>query len=374
VKVGLDLLAIGARAAGIGRHGVELPGALLAVEPGVELTVIVSREAPEELTSAAWADDVRWLRVPVAATGRVRALAQYAAVPALGRARRLDLLHTPTNVGPPRVPGLPAVVTVHDFIWRYAGREWGPPEAIAAMERVAVRAARWATRVQADSRATRDDVIRFACVDPARVDVVPLGVRFDAGAPASSEAALRARFELGAGPVLLAVAQKRPYKNLTAVVRALAALGDDARLVIPGARTPYETELRALAAELGVAERVRFIDWVEEPDLEGLYRLAAAVLVLSRFEGFGLPVLEAMGRGAPVVCADAMSLPEVAGDAALLVDPADQPAIDAAVARVVGDPDLRADLARRGRLRASEFTWERTARETLASYRRALAR
>jgi glycosyltransferase involved in cell wall biosynthesis len=374
VKVGLNLLAIGPRAAGIGRHALELPAALLAVAPDVELTLIVSREAPESLTGAAWAGDVRWIRLPVGTGGRLSAAAQYAGVPAVGLARRLDLLHTPTNVGPPRIPRLPGVVTVHDFIWRYAGADWGPPAAIAAMERVALRAARWASRVQADSEATRDDVVRLAGLPPDRVDVVPLGVRLDPAAPATAEPALRARFDLGAGPVLLAVAQKRPYKNLAAAVRAVAALDADVRLVLPGTPTPHEAELRALAAELGVAERVRFPDWVDEPDLEGLYRIAAAVLVLSRFEGFGLPVLEAMGRGAPVVAADAMSLPEVAGDAAVLVDPTDQAAIDRAVARVVADAGLRAELARRGPLRAAAFTWERTARATVASYRRALAR
>jgi glycosyltransferase involved in cell wall biosynthesis len=374
MRVGLDLLAVGARAAGIGRHAAELPGALLEVAPEIELTVIVSREAPPSLTGASWADAVRWLRLPVGTAGRVRALAHYAGVPALGLARRLDLVHTPTNVGPPGVPGLPTVVTVHDFIWRRAGRDWGPPEAIEAMQRIAIRAARWATRVQTDSLATRADVVRLAGVAPQNVDVVPLGVRFDAAAPATPEPELRRRFELGAGPVLLAVAQKRPYKNLTAAVRAVAALGDDARLVLPGAPTPHQAQLRSLATELGVAGRMRFLDWIGEADLEGLYRLAAVVLVLSRFEGFGLPVLEAMGRGAPVVCADAMSLPEVAGDAALLVDPLDQPAIDAAVVRLVADRALAVELARRGRIRAAEYTWARTASATLASYRRALAR
>jgi glycosyltransferase involved in cell wall biosynthesis len=374
MKVALDMLSIGRRAGGIGRYTVELPGALLASEPRLELTVIASREAPPELTNAAWARDVRWSRLPVGTGGRVMALARYAGVPALALGRRVDLIHTPTNVGPPRLPGMPAVVTVHDLIWRHAGSDWGTHEAVAAMRRVAIRAARWASRVQVPSEATRDDVVELAGLDPAKVDLVRYGVRVDAGVVATPEAELRARLELGAGSVLLTVAQKRPYKNLAAAIRAVAALDAGARLVIPGARTPHEDELRALAAGLGVSDRVRFVDWIDDRDLEGLYRLASVVLVPSRFEGFGLPVLEAMARGAPVVCADAMSLPEVAGDAALLVDPDSQPAIDAAVARVVGDAGLRAELSRRGRLRAGRFTWERTARDVLASYRRALGR
>ena len=374
MRLGLDLLGIGERSAGIGTHAIALPGALLAAEPGIEITAIIGREAPPSLIGAPWAGDVRWLRLPVATRGRQVALAQYAGLPLLGLARRLDVVHTLSNVGAPRVPGLATVVTVHDLIWKHAGLDWGPPEAVAAMERMAARAARWATRVQADSHATRADVLALAGLEEAKVDVVPLGASAAPDAPATPEAELRARLELGSGPVLLAVAQKRPYKNLQAAVRAVASLGDDARLVLPGAPTPHEAGLRALAAGLGVEDRVRFLGWVEDADLEGLYRSAAAVLVLSRYEGFGLPVLEAMLRGTPVVAADAMSLPEVAGDAALLVDPGDQAAIDAAVARVAGDPELRAELARRGRERAAQFTWERTARETLASYRRALAR
>ena len=374
MRVGLDLLGIGERSAGIGTHALALPGALLAAEPGIGITAIVGREAPPSLTAASWAGDVRWLRLPVATRGRQVALAQYVGLPALGLARRLDVMHTLSNVGAPRVPGLATVVTVHDLIWKHAGLDWGAPEAVAAMERMAARAARWATRVQADSHATRADVLALAGIDPAKVDVVPLGASVAPDASATPAAELRVRLELGPGPVLLAVAQKRPYKNLQAAVRAVAALGDDARLVLPGAPTPHEAELRVLADGLGVEDRVRFLGWVEDADLEGLYRCAAAVLVLSRYEGFGLPVLEAMLRGTPVVAADAMSLPEVAGDAALLVDPGDQAAIDAAVARVAGDAELRADLARRGRERAAQFTWERTARETLASYRRALSR
>lgn len=372
MKVGLDLTGIGARGGGVGRYARDLPGALLAAAPDLELTVIVTREAPPELTHAAWAPRVRWLRLPLAPRGRRLALAKYAGLPAFGLARRLDLIHGVSNVGPPSILGLRTVVTVMDFIWWHARQDWGSPEAVAAMERIAVRGARWATRIQTPSHATRDDAVRLARVDPDKVDVVPLGVGIDPAAAATPEPVLRANLELGTGPVLLAVAQKRPYKNLGAAIRVMAALGRDTRLVLPGTPTAHEAELRALAEQLGVADRVRFVDWVEDVELEGLYRLATCVLVLSRFEGFGLPVLEAMGRGAPVVCADAKSLPEVAADAALLVDAEDQDAIDAAVARVVGDPSLRAELARRGRQRASEFSIGRMGRETAASYRRAL--
>ncbi len=143
-------------------------------------------------------------------------------------------------------------------------------------------------------------------------------------------------------------------------------------IVATGYATPYDDELRAQAAALGLADDVVFPPWLDAADLEGLYALATAVVFPSRYEGFGLPVLEAMARGVPVVTSDRSSLPEVAGDAALLVDPDDDEAIAAALRRVLDDAGLRAQLSAAGRARAATFSWERTAELTAASYERAL--
>lgn len=365
LKVGLNLLPIAERAGGIGRHAVELPAALLAAEPGLELTVFGSRRLP----AMPWEDAVRVVRLPLGA-GRASTAVQIGGISAVGLAARLDLLHSIGNVGPPGVPGLPSVTTVHDLIWHHAGPDWGSSAAVAAMRRVALRSARWATRVQVDSEATAADVERIAEVPPERVDVVPLGVRLERGESAE-EADVRRELALGEAPVVLTVAQKRPYKNLIAAVRALDAV-PEAVLVLPGAHTAHEDELRAEAAGRGLTERVRFVEWVDDRVLEGLYSFAACVVVPSLYEGFGLPVLEAMARGAPVACADAGSLPEVAGDAAVLFDPGDDAAIGAAVARLVRDDDLRRRLSEAGRRQAKRFGWDRCARATFASYERAL--
>ena len=141
---------------------------------------------------------------------------------------------------------------------------------------------------------------------------------------------------------------------------------------MPGYRTEHEDELRARARALGVLDAVRLPGWVSPQELEGLWGAASAFVYPSLYEGFGLPVLEAMARGVPVACSDASSLPEVAGDAALMFDPHDERAIAQAIARLLGDRELSAGLARRGRERAQQFSWERTARLTLASYERAL--
>jgi glycosyltransferase involved in cell wall biosynthesis len=240
---------------------------------------------------------------------------------------------------------------------------------------VAPISARRADRVIALSEAAADDISRTLGLARSRIDVTHLGVRLDAPrADPVPEAELRRGLELADDPVLLCVAQKREHKNLSVLLRALPLLADSrARLVLPGSPTPHEAELRRLAAELGVADRVRFPAWISDGELEGLYRLADCFVLPSLQEGFGLPVLEAMARDVPVACSDASSLPEVAGDAALLFDPHDPRALAHTLDRLLGDPALRDDLRARGRERCRRFTWRATARATLASYRRAIA-
>lgn len=374
MRVGLNLMFLAEAGGGVGRLVTELLSAL-AQRDDTQVIAYLCADAPDQLTAVPGAERVRFVRLPVHRPGsRPHMLAEYLAVPALALAHRCEVLHSPGNAGPVHIPGLPCAVSLHDLIWRHAGDDWADAAAQRAMERVAVPTVRRADRVLTGSAHAADDIAAELGVPRERIDVVSNGVRVDPEAPRTPEADLRRGHQLGDAPVLLCVAQKRPYKNQEAVLRALAALPDDrAILVLPGAPTPYEDRLRALAGELGVDDRVRFVGWISDADLEGLYALATAMLLPSRLEGFGLPVLEAMARGLPVLCSSTTSLGEVAGDAALLVDPDDQPAIDAATARLLADPHLRADLAERGRRRAAEFTWERVGALTVAAYERAIA-
>ncbi len=197
----------------------------------------------------------------------------------------------------------------------------------------------------------------------------------DGAVTASPEAALRASLALGDRRVLLSASAKRPHKNLLRLLDAHASLVPAERpvLVLPGYATPHEAQLRARAAALGTADDVRFPGWVSAADMAGLYALADAFVFPSLYEGFGLPVLEAMARGVPVACSDRSSLPEVAGDAALLFDPLDVGAMAGTLRRLLGDEALRMRLAEAGTRRAASFTWAHTAELTVASYRRTLA-
>jgi glycosyltransferase involved in cell wall biosynthesis len=374
VALGIDLLWMGARAGGTGRYVAELMGALLAAGSGVRLTAFVPREIPPDLAAAPWSGEVRWAPLPVSPSGRAQVALRVAGLPLVARRRRLDVLHSPANVGALRSPAVAHVLTLLDLIWLHHPEAWeADPAAQRAIRRLALRSARRADRVLAISNAARDDLVAEG-LDPERVDVTRLGVRVDAGAPATPEPELRTRLNLADGPIVLCVAQKRPYKNIASLVRVMPALAEHgAVLVVPGAPTDHERELRALAAELGVSERVRFPTYVGEEDLEGLYRAAACFVLPSLIEGFGLPVLEAMARGVPVACSDRSALPEVAGGAALLFDPSDREQIRQAVQRLLGERDFARELGERGRRRAAEMSWERTARATLASYERAIA-
>ncbi len=373
MRVGLDLMFLGERAGGVGRYATELLAALATHHPELELHAFLSREAPAGLRDAPWAQAVRWTELPVRLDGPPFHLAAtFAAIPALAVARGLDVLHGPANTVGVGFPRLASVVTMHDLIWRHAGPDWGPPEAIRSMERVSVPSVRRAQRVIAVSQTAAAELRDELAVRPERISVVPSGA---SGAPAvvpTAAAPLRHRLGLGAGPVLLCVAQKRPYKNQAALIRGLDALDGAAELVLPGTSTPYELELRDLADELGLGARVHTPGWVSDADLEGLYALATAVLLPSRLEGFGLPVLEAMLRGVPVACSDRSALPEVAGQAALLFDPDDQSSVEAAMRRLLNEPALRAKLAEAGRVRAASFTWARAAEGTAEAYAVAL--
>jgi glycosyltransferase involved in cell wall biosynthesis len=359
---------------GATRYVAELVPALRSVAADVELTAFVGGDAPDSLVADPRSEGVEWVRLPVRVSKRTHLLAQMAALPALVRRRRLEIVHSPANIGPFSTPGAARIVTLLDVIWLHQGEQWDQGRAAKVFGHVTRACARNAHRLLAISEAARDDIAASLRLSRDKIDVSPLGVRFDATGPAAEERDVRRDLELGDAPVILCVAQKRPYKNLGTLIHAVADLRDEHPvLVLPGSPTPYENELRALAQRLGVIDRVRFPPWVSEGMLEGLYRTASCFALPSLIEGFGLPVLEAMARDVPVACSNRPALPEVAGEAALMFDPEQQGAVTAAIRRLLRDDTLRQKLVKRGRERVRLFTWERTAETTLASYRRAIA-
>jgi len=369
MRIGLNLTFLAPDSGGSATYAEGLIRGIRAVAPGTTFTAWVGSDAP----SPAWLQerDVEVVRLPVKGVGGIAHYAwDLAGMVAQARRRKLDVLHGLAFVAPPVHPRLPVVVTILDTTWqRYpASMEWKGRVVFGTMSRVLGRTA---SRVIAISEAGRNDLVTDLGIRRERIDVTPLAVEPIAAVPVA-DPSLRERLMLGPEPIVLCVAQKRAHKNLEAAVEAIARLDVPAQLVLPGSPNAYEAQLRDLAAARGATDRVRFCGWVSDEDLEGLYGIADALVFPSLMEGFGLPILEAMIRGVPVACSNISALPEVAGDAALLFDPHDHAQIVGALRSLLVDAALRERLAVAGRERAAQFTWERTARATLASYDRAI--
>ncbi len=375
VHVGLNLIfLVPGETGGMEVAARELIPALLAqAPPGMRFTAFINREAAAA-GDGPWGELLPAITVPVDARNRVQWVrGEQTLLPRLAARAGVDLVHSLASTAP--VWGrFRRVVTVHDLIYARF------PEAHSGIRERGMRvlvpwAVRRSDRVIADSRNTRDDLIELLGVASDRIDVAPLGLGTVRREQPPPERDVRAGLDLGERTVVLALSAKRPHKNLTALIGALARMppGDRPLLVLPGYPTWHESELRARALELGVDGDVRFPAWVSAAELEGLWALAKAFVFPSLYEGFGLPVLEAMARGVPVACSNTSSLPEVTGDAALLFDPHDESAIAAALGRLLSDRELGERLRELGHLQAARFTWERTAQLTLESYARTLA-
>jgi glycosyltransferase involved in cell wall biosynthesis len=307
--------------------------------------------------------------------GRSRAqvtVAEQILLPRLARRHGIDLLHSLGTTAPAR-SRMTSVVTIHDLI--YASHPEAHTLAMRAGMRVLVPLAAYgADRVIADSGFAADDISNRLRVPREAIDVVPLGGKPSGSATPEDE--LRERLGLGSSPLVLSVLARRPHKNLGRLLEAFARVRAEPPpvLVLPGYRSGFEDELLAGVEQTGAGDRVRLLGWVSDADLEGLYGAASCFVFPSLAEGFGLPVLEAMERGLPVACARASAIPEVAGDAARYFDPLSTDEIAAAIEELLTNPELAQGLAKAGLARSRGFSWERTARETHASYERAHAR
>jgi glycosyltransferase involved in cell wall biosynthesis len=279
----------------------------------------------------------------------------------------LDLFHATDFTLPPTLRRARTVLTIHDLAFERHPEET-MPGMLGFLRSVVPRSARRADAIIAVSEATRRDLIDCYRLPPDRIAVIPHGVstRFSP-VPADGEpgiSALREKYRLPDDGFILTVGTLQPRKNHLRLVQALAAMKHAASLVIAGGSGWAYEAVRAEVSRLGLEQRVILAGFADDADLPVLYRAAAVFAYPALYEGFGLPVLEAMACGLPVVASNTSSLPEVAGDATLLVDPLDPAAIADALDRALGDSGLRADLAQRGLARAAEFTWVRAARRT----------
>lgn len=316
--------------------------------------------------------------VPVVEGSPGYSLAEHVTIPRKLRRLGVDLFHSPHYVLP-LLGRTPCVVTIHDCIHllfpQYLPNRLAHRYARFMMRKAVERSA----LVFTVSEASRRDILRFFPeADPERVRVVPNAIDPSLRlAPDDAEMErVRERYQIR-GRFVLYAGNIKPHKNLERLIQAFGRLKQgsgfgDVKLLIIGDEISRYGSLRRSVEAAGVRQEARFFGFVPDSTLSCLYRLASVFAFPSLYEGFGLPPLEAMACDTPVVTSNVSSLPEVVGDAALLVDPYDVDALAAALARVLCDETLSAELVAKGRARVARFSWERSVAAIHDGYRRAL--
>lgn len=361
--VGYDATTVAGQLSGVGYYTSRLLASLAngAGTGVVDRLVVLSNRAVE-------VEDAP--RLQHLADGRFpsRAVWMQLVLPGLLRRLRPDVVHYTNYLAPVRHDA-PYVVSIHDMSVALMPRFHTLKKRLLS-SRLVPMVARAARLVLTPSESTRRDVLRLLGLDPARVRVIPYasGPAFRPTTP--DPARLEA---LGVrSPYFLYVGTVEPRKNLARALRAFARVASelpDHRFVIAGQRGwKYADVLREIARP-ELASRVTLLGYASEADLPALYAGATAFVYPSLFEGFGLPVVEAMACGTPVLTSRTSSLTEIADGAALLVDPLDETALAEGLVRLGQDAGLRGDLRARGLARAAQFSWDRTGRETALAYR-----
>ena len=377
-RIGINLLYLVPGAVGGSEiYAHRLLEAIRAERPSLELVVYCAPEAVDSLSCAGWAGGSVAFR-PAPGSSRLkplRALVEQTWLPWRAAFDRVELVHS-LGTTAPVIGRVPSVVTVLDLIYHHVPDTFPAPARIG-LGVIVPRAARHAAAVLSISEFGKRDLISVYAIDAAKITPVHLGPGSPPSADFTSEPALRQRLGVPSdAAIVLCVSAAIAHKNLPRLIDAFAAVAAarDAVLVLVGhGGGTGAAQLRAHAAAAGVADKVVLTGWIEQADLEGLYRCARVFAYPSLLEGFGLPILEAMDRGVPVACSNASSLPEIGGDAAEFYDPLDTSAIASAITRLLDDGPRRAELAARGHERVKAFSWERCARETLAVYERVAA-
>ncbi len=387
MRVGIDYTAAARQRAGIGRYTRELVGALLALA-GQDTSLpyqYVLFAATGGLPRAHWQHEVDRLRSTRHSPFVIRTLPlsdDWLArlwhrlrlpIPVETITGPLDVFYSPDFVLSPTRRGTRTLLTVHDLSFLHYPDHF-VPKLIRYLNTVVPRSVARADRVLADSEATRADLLTLLGTEPEKVIVLYSGVdaRFRPQPEQGEAERIRARYSIGARPYVLSLGTLQPRKNYIRLIQAFAHLPladlqlatcklSDLQLLIAGGKGWLYEDILAEAEKHPA--RVRVLGFVDDADLPALYRNAALFAFPSLYEGFGLPVLEAMACGAPVVCSDVSSLPEVAGGAALLVNPLDTEELTAAMARGLGDAGLRQEMVSQGLIQAARFTWDKAARQ-----------
>jgi len=370
MRIGIDYTSAARQRGGIGRYTRELVSALTSLDGGHHyiLFAAVGGLNGEDWTSIAEQENVRFRALPVSDDWLARLWHRLRLpIPVEAITGSLDLFYSPDFALPPTLGAAKRLLTVHDLSFVHHPDAF-VPRLQRYLQSVVPRSIDQADLVLADSAHTRNDLITLFDVTPGEVTVIYPGVdaRFQPEPEPGERRRLHDRYDIGDRPYVLSVGTLQPRKNYGHLIQGFigfqATIAPEMELLIAGGRGwLYEDIVR----EAETHDGVRLLGFVEDEDLPALYRGAELFALTSLYEGFGLPVLEAMACGTPAVCSNTSSLPEVAGDAAMLVDPRDPAELTEAFIQVSEDENLREKMIRRGLTQAASFTWERSARDLL---------
>jgi glycosyltransferase involved in cell wall biosynthesis len=373
MRIGIDGKVISSRAGGIGTSAFNLVRSCLRMAeeryPQMEFVIFTGPHTRSEgIQGTNCTIDTRFQGIE---SSLLRLLLF---IPRGLRTQHIDIFHGLDHLGVPLFAKVGRyVATIHDMIpllW---------PQWVTRKHCLVVTAAYYCLRRQADlviapSEATKADIVRRLQINPQRIAVIPWGCdeRFQPGGDPEHFEAVRQRYRLPS-QYLLFVGTLEPRKNLTTLLHAYAVLraegcDKDLKLVVAGRTGWLYADIFDTVKTLALEEEVIFTGFVDDEDLPDLYRGAQLLVFPSLYEGFGLPILEAMASGVPVITSDLASMPEVAGEAAILVDAHDPKAIAEGIARVLAEDRLREVLIQKGLARARGFTWAHVAQRTLELY------
>ena len=372
MKIGIDATALPPQPVGAGNYIIQLIRSLAILESEFEFVVFAQPDGRQQINTPE-SSRIHWVETPSINPG-LRLIWEQTLFPRLIRQSSIDLYHSLHYTRPYLLSG-PSVVTFHDMTFFLY------PHLHTRVKRIffpmAIRfSARTAQALIADSESTRQDAIRILQIPPDKIVAVQLGVDPKFRVIDDSLALERVRREYKLPErFMLYVGLVEPRKNVPILIRAYKNLVDQGiaiPLVVVGRFGWMYSEVFDQIEKLGLQERVQFTGYVPSDDLPNIYNLASLFVYPTRYEGFGFPALEAMACGVPLITSAVSSLPELVGDAGILVLPDDVDELTQAIGSVLRNPDLQAELARKGPIQAAEFTWERTAEQTLQVYRRVL--
>jgi glycosyltransferase involved in cell wall biosynthesis len=374
VQIGLDIGPVSRRRSGVGNYCFHLLEALLRIAPEHNYKGFAA--GIRRLDLEPFWGRVSFVRLPVPTRMLYRIWSALGAPAVDTLSGGLDLFHA-TNFFLPPTRSARRILTIHDLAF-VVEPAWCSPRVVGPFTRGVRRFAADADHVIADSEATRRDIIALLEVPPEKVSAIPLACASEFRPLPRTKAAdvIRtryARYRLST-PYVLFVGTLEPRKNLVGLVLGFAKVASQIphRLVLAGPLGWNTDELFATIDGLGLSNRIVRPGYIAEADLPALYAAADVFVLPSHYEGFGLPVLEAMACGCPVVVADNSSLPEVAGNAAIYCRAGEPETIGSAILEVLTNDARRSDLIQHGLTQAAKFSWDSTARATLDAYWSAL--